>query len=378
MTKPAVLVDAHSPGASGVGRYTRELVRCLAARDDFRMIYVAGDPAEVSAWLLDGQRAGAGAGERSTAGATAGAVARTPVTIIPFRHTRHSPRVPLAWAAVEAQVPGPRVSWFPYWDGAWNAAPGVVTIHDLIFLDAPGLIGLPKRMVTRAWMQRMVAGCRAVVTVSAYSAQRIRAEFPRVGDKLHVVPNGVSPRFFAATRSAHIPKPYLLTVGNKRPHKRFETAIRAFARLAAERPELELRMVGNRDAHAGALRALAEELGVAERVHDVAPMDDPELAQTYADAEALLVTSRDEGFGLIAVEAMAAGTPVIAVDRGPMREVVGDAGVLVPFDDDAALAQALRTLDREGCIARGRPRAAGFTWDSAAASLASVLLAAAS
>lgn len=361
MTKPALLVDAHSPGASGVGRYTRELVRCLAARDDFRMIYVAGDPADVSAWLVDGRDS-----------------ARTPVTIIPFRHARHSPRVPLAWAAVEAQVQGPRISWFPYWDGAWNAAPGVATIHDLIFLDAPGLSGLPKRVIARAWMQRMVAGCRAIVTVSEYSAQRIRTEFPLVRDRLHVVPNGVSPRFFAAARSAQIPKPYLLAVGNKRPHKRFETAIRAFARLAAERPALELRIVGNRDSHADALRALAAELGVAARVHDVAPMGDVELAQVYADAEALLVTSRDEGFGLIAVEAMAAGTPVIAVDRGPLREVVGDAGVLVPFDDDAALAQALRALDRESCIARGRVRAALFTWERAAESLARVLLGSAS
>lgn len=359
MTKPALLVDAHSPGASGVGRYTRELVRCLAERDDFRMIYLAGDAAVVSEWGV-------------------AAATRTPVTIIPFRHARHSPRVPLAWAAVEAQVQGPRVSWFPYWDGAWSASPGVATIHDLIFLDAPGLSGLPKRVIARAWMQRMVAGCRAIVTVSEYSAQRIRAEFPLVRNKLHVVPNGVSERFFAATRSAHIPRPYLLTVGNKRPHKRFETAIRAFARLAAERPELELRMVGNRDSHTSLLRALAAELGVADRVHDIAPMGDADLAQVYADAEALLVTSRDEGFGLIAVEAMAAGTPVIAADRGPMREVVGDAGVLVPFDDDAALAQALRTLDRDGCIARGRARAAAFTWDRTASLLSRVLLTAAS
>jgi glycosyltransferase involved in cell wall biosynthesis len=370
VSKPALLVDAHSPGSSGVGRYTRELVRGLAAREDFRMIYLAGNPAEVSQWLTNARGAAVGSAlDRSDL---------TPVTIIPFRHARHSPHVPLAWATFEAQVQGPRVSWFPYWDGAWTASPGVATIHDLIFLDAPGLRALPKRVITRAWMQRMVAGSRAIVTVSEYSAQRLRAEFPLVGEKLHVIPNGVSPNFFRTTPSTSRTAPYLLTVGNKRPHKRFETAIRAFARIAAERPELELRMVGNRDSHATVLRALAAELGVAERVHDIPPMGDAELAQVYADAEALMVTSRDEGFGLIALEAMAAGTPVVAVDRGPMREVLSDAGVLVPFDDDAALAKALRTLDREACIVRGRARAASFTWERAAATLARVLVASAS
>jgi glycosyltransferase involved in cell wall biosynthesis len=319
--------------------------------------------------------------------------------------------VPFAWADVEAQVEGPRVAWFPHWDGAWRAKRAVTTIHDLIYLSEPGVVGAAKGAVARAWIARMVRASRALVTVSEYSAAQIRAAFPEAEGKLHVVPNGVSAAFFApatadaaardgaatdasvADASAADARPYLLTVGNKRPHKRFETAIRAFALLAGERPDLELRMVGNRDASTETLAALAASLGVAHRVRDIAALPDAELAAQYAGAEALLVTSREEGFGLIAIEAMAAGCPVIAVDRGPLREVVGDAGVLVPYDDADAIATAVRTLQepnargahgarepreaRERLVAAGRARAARFTWERAAAALATVLVAAA-
>lgn len=386
--RPALLVDAHGLGDSGLGRYTRELVRHLAARDEFRMIYCAGDPRVLASWLTDASAASpAGLGSTTT-----------PVSMIPFRHARHSPRVPFAWAAVEAQVEGPRVSWFPHWDGSWRAQSAVTTIHDLIYLSEPGLAGAAKGAVARAWIGRMVGASRALVTVSEHSAAQIVAAFPAAAGKLHVVPNGVSAVFFgavsagaavpsAAMASAVVPhgassaRPYLLTVGNKRPHKRFETAIRAFALLAAERPELELRMVGNRDASTATLRELATSLGVAERVHDLAALDDASLAALYAGAEALLVTSREEGFGLIAAEAMAAGCPVIAVDRGPLREVVGEAGILVPYDDAAAIAAALRGLQaaplRAARIAAGHAQAARFTWAGAAAALAPVLAAAA-
>lgn len=349
--KPALIVDAHSPGPSGLGRYTREMVRALAARDDFGRIYLAGDPAEVAGWVSD-------------------------ATVIPFAHGRHSPLVPINWARVESGVTGPRVSWFPHWDGAWSATPGVTTIHDLLALQESGPAGAAKRIYARAWMQRMVRGSAALITGSAHTALQVVAEFPEATGKITAIHHGVAETFFRAT-AAPAGKAYLLTVGNKRPHKRFETAIRAFARLAAERPELELIMVGHRDPHHVALRRLATELGVGARVHDITALDDDALAQLYAGAEAMLLTSRDEGFGLIAIEAMAAGAPVVAVDRGPFREVVGDAGVLVPFDDDAAMANALRTLDRAACIANGRARAAQFTWARAAAELAHVLLRAA-
>jgi glycosyltransferase involved in cell wall biosynthesis len=84
-------------------------------------------------------------------------------------------------------------------------------------------------------------------------------------------------------------------------------------------------------------------------------------------ARALLLPSLDEGFGLPALEGMAAGTPVVAARRGGLPEVVGDAGLLEDPDDEAAFAAAVARVLRDGALAeglraRGRARAARFTW----------------
>jgi len=100
-------------------------------------------------------------------------------------------------------------------------------------------------------------------------------------------------------------------------------------------------------------------------------VDEPTLAALYAGAECLLHAAFLEGFGLTALEALAAGTPVVGYAGGAVAEVVGDAGLLVPTGEDDALANALgRFLDdealRSGLRARARPRARVFSWDRAA------------
>lgn len=92
-----------------------------------------------------------------------------------------------------------------------------------------------------------------------------------------------------------------------------------------------------------------------------------DLAGTYSGASALLMTSRCEGFGLPALEAMACGTPVVAFANSSLPEVVGDAGMLVPDGDIEAMTRAVRELvdspaAREERVAAGVSRAAQFRW----------------
>ncbi len=356
-TRRALVIDAHSPGPSGLGRYTRQMVAALAARDDFSAIYLAGEPAEMQRWIRE-------------IGDTA-----TTLQVIPFAHRRYSPLVPRRWARVLASVPGDTVSWFPHFDGAWTASPSVTTLHDVIHFADTSLRGRLRAFIIRQWMRRMIAGSDVLLTGSSGSAARLAEEFPECRSKLQVVPHGVAEIFFAAGRGELDASParssarYLLTVASKRPHKRLETAIRAFAELATEDRELRLVMVGARDDHSAALRTLATALGVADRVDDLENLSDRDLALTYRRAEALLVPSREEGFGLVIIEAMAAGTPVIAVDAPPLPEVAGGAATIVPLDDHRAMADALRALSargREERRAAGLARAHAFTWAEAA------------
>lgn len=350
------------------------MVAALAAREDFRAIYLAGDESEMQTWIRE-------------AGAT-----RTPLRVISFVHRRYSPLVPMRWARVLAQVDSPKVSWFPHWDSSWSASPSVTTLHDIIHLADRTLRGRPRAFIIRQWMRRMIAGSDVLLTGSRGSLERIASEFPDARGKLQVVPHGVANVFFAAGRgeldgaSAVTPQRdtaaptassrFLLTVASKRPHKRLETAIRAFAELANTDSELRLVMVGARDEHTPVLRALSTALGVVDRVDDVENLSDRDLALTYRRAQALLVPSREEGFGLVIIEAMAAGTPVIAVDAAPLPEVAGGAATIVPLDDHLAMAAAVRALDEQRAARRaaGQARAAAFTWAEAARRTAAALL----
>jgi len=357
----ALLVDARAAYGSGLGRYMREMVRALAAREDFAEIVLAGDPEEL----------------RPFVDALIGT--RTPLRVTPLRVGRYAWSLPLRWPSVARAVGRPHVTWFPHWDGAWRAPRTVTTIHDLIAFDGTGPRGVARRAVARTWMSRMVQGSAALITGADGAAVRVRAVFPEAAPKLQVVPHGVADVFFAAGVSSSEPRgpqiaPYLLTVANKKAHKNLAMAIR----VLAHQPALRLVMVGERFPHAAELQRLARKLDVLDRVSDVTGLSDAELATMYAGAEALLVPSREEGFGMVALEAMACGTPVVAVDRAPLPEVVGEAGVVVPFDDDAAMSAAVTRLredpaERARRVEAGRARAAAFTWARAAARTAAIL-----
>lgn len=175
----------------------------------------------------------------------------------------------------------------------------------------------------------------------------------------------------------------VLFVGRLQPLKGPDTAVRALAALTAMRPadapEARLVVVGGPSGHAGtspeSLRALAAELGVGDQVAVLAPRSHAQLAALYRAADVVVMPSHSESFGLVALEAQAVGTPVVATDIGGLRHVVGDldgepgGGTLVADHDPVAFARALRPyLDdpqaRAAAAERGVARAARFSWDA--------------
>jgi D-inositol-3-phosphate glycosyltransferase len=181
----------------------------------------------------------------------------------------------------------------------------------------------------------------------------------------------------------------LLFVGRLQPFKGPDVAIRAVAEAVARSPELTrdlmLAVVGgstgleaDRDEVTRLMR-LAAEIGVADRVMFFPPQPHDRLADFYAAAEAVLMPSRSESFGLVALEAQACGTPVIAAATGGLRQVVvdGQTGYLVPGHDPAQYTERILLLlgNRESTRrlgARAARHAAGFSWDATAAEILNV------
>ncbi len=213
-------------------------------------------------------------------------------------------------------------------------------------------------------------------------------------DRIRVVTPGVDiDRFRPRTRDEELAALGLdgmrvvLFVGRLQPHKGPDLAIRAVAEAIRQDPvatrRLLLLIVGGPSARGerevGRLRGVARAEGIADRVRFSAPWPHHELPALYSAAEAVLVPSSSESFGLVALEASACGTPVIAAAVGGLRVVVdhGRTGFLVPGRDPRDFGRRLLQVLREPATAHrlGRgavARAAGFRWDRTTDELLSV------
>jgi glycosyltransferase involved in cell wall biosynthesis len=127
----------------------------------------------------------------------------------------------------------------------------------------------------------------------------------------------------------------------------------------------------------GEQQALIDRLGLSRVVRSISAADERSLRRAYRVADVLLFPSLYEGFGFPVLEAFASGLPVVTSGAGGLREVGGDAAVIVDGRDPAAYVQALVDLSedqdrREALIALGMHRAEGFTWRRAADQTAEV------
>jgi phosphatidyl-myo-inositol dimannoside synthase len=195
-----------------------------------------------------------------------------------------------------------------------------------------------------------------VLAPSKYTAEQVAAVQGVAPEIIRVLPWALDPQFEAlAPQAAKSAAPanfpegrVVLTVGRWRADERYkgmDTLITALPRLLPRFPELQLAAVGDGDDRAW-LEDLAQETGVERHVHFLSGLSYAELAACYAHCEMFALPSKGEGFGLVYLEAMACGKPVIGGAHGGAPEVIDDGktGYLVPHGDAAQLATAIETL----------------------------------
>ncbi len=268
--------------------------------------------------------------------------------------------------------------------GIWAIArrmPTVATIHHPITVDrrlavaaAGSFWGKLKQLRWYSFigMQKRVAPTLGqIITVSNTARNDISREFHIPPEKFTVAPNGIDTTVFRPQAGiARRPGRIIVTNSADTPLKGLGYLLKAVARLSRNHP-LQLVVVGQPKTN-GTIATMVRDLGLGHLVEFTGRLDQAELVRQYARAAVAVVPSVYEGFGLPAGEAMACATPLISTTGGALAEVVGDAGLLVPPADSAALAKALATiLDNPDLAARlgeaGRKRIAGeFTWEKAA------------
>ena len=253
----------------------------------------------------------------------------------------------------------------------------VVTIHDLIPLMHPdaALRARKRRFfaVYRRLMLEVAARADLVLTDSRSGRQDAIRCLGLAPERVLAIPLGVRPAFqpAAGPRPARSRKT-LLWVGRADPYKNLAGMIEAFARLRRKSDQpVELRVVCPADARYPEAARRAAELGLGPSVVWLGYVPDNRLLEEYRGADVFIQTSRHEGFGLPVLEAMACGTPVVCSDRGSLPEVAGPAALFASPDDPDAVAEAVRRVLDDPRLAgdlraRGLRQAQAFTWEACA------------
>lgn len=261
----------------------------------------------------------------------------------------------------------------------------VTHIHDVSFKAFPNYIGTMDRWFLSMFMPRTMRRSDRLIVPSAFTRDEIVTRYGVSSDRIAIVPNSVDPGFlvkpttddFSRVRSSYgLPASFVLSVGTMQPRKNIPVLVHAFARVRERLPELKLVLVGGKGGH-----------GYDERIDDVIREERLEEAvifpgyvrqgdmpSVYACAKALVFPSRYEGFGIPLLEAFSVGTPVVASEIGPFREVGGDAVSYFDPTNIAACAESLYTLlidenARQRHERLGKDRLRGYSWVNSARAL---------
>ena len=203
----------------------------------------------------------------------------------------------------------------------------------------------PDKSRSQIFLQRQAYRCATKVVANSPAAARMLQQEGLGTGSIAVIPNGIDGARFPS-RDAARPLRTVMTVANLRPEKSHETVIAAAASLVKTHPDLRFQFVGD-GPRRSQLEALSRERGMAGRIEFLGHRDD--VPALLAAADMFVLPSRSEAFPNGAIEAMAAGLPVVASAVGGLLDLIEDGrtGVLVPADDPAALAlEVQRLLDQ--------------------------------
>lgn len=240
------------------------------------------------------------------------------------------------------------------------------------------------RALTRQWysflkmQERVAPRLHEVILPSQAAANDVAACLDVDPAAMNVIHLGIDQETFKPQPDIRRRDNRLLTTASADvPLKGLKHLIEAYSNLLERYPRLELVVIGK--LREGPTAELLDDLNLLDRVSFIHDLSNDEMAEQYARATICVTPSLYEGFGLPAAEAMSCGAPVVVTNGGSLPEVVGDAGVVVPKGDSAALARAIGALLEDparraelGVAARQRARKA-FSWDRAAETYEAVL-----
>lgn len=269
---------------------------------------------------------------------------------------------------------GTDLLWIPHFDiPIFYSGKMMVTVHDVFQLAMPQLMGGRLKHIYARWMfGQMNRKSSSICAVSEFTKGELVRLTGSDPEKIKVTSLGVDPSWFHIFRQKNpYSRPFLLYVGNIKPHKNLKRLLEAFGKIQNQIPH-DLILVGKKDGFItgdGEVHEKAREFG--SRVVFTGLVSDDELKQYFVHAEELVFPSLYEGFGLPALEAMACGCPVAASHAASIPEVCGKAvSYFDPLDSKDIAEKILKMIQdkkfRKNLKQRGLKRARVFSWEKTA------------
>jgi len=249
----------------------------------------------------------------------------------------------------------------------------VTTIHDLLWHQqiGPEVTTLPaatyyfKYLAYRLVTHQAVHRSQKIFVPTKTIKKTITKYYPEVEDRIIVTLEGISPHFAQLVKkknTAKIKKNQLVYVGSLYPHKNVELILQAMTKM----PILELVIVSARNAFSKRFLKQTQKYGLEQRVTLTGYLSDKDLVKTIQQSLALIQPSLSEGFGLTGIEAMAAGTPVLASDIDVFHEIYQDAPLYFDPQQVEELIQTLKNIQqsktRNTQINKGKKIAQQYSW----------------
>ena len=356
-TRHRVALDLHLLGARETGNetYARELAKALCSRNGFDYALYVPDryalPPELQGWGM----------------------------VCEIGHGSSVARLAWQYPRRFGQDSVDLVHMPTYVRPVWLRCASIVTVHDIAYELFPDQFAFKLRLMLKALVPVSVRSCARIITVSENSRRDILRVYGVSPEQVVVTPLAAAPVFqpqpaaeIRRVRNTYgVSDQYVLAVGTIQPRKNIELLIKAFAIVAQEAPSHQLVIAGQSGWHGSTVHRAVEAAGLGPRVRFTGYVPDSDLPALYSGAEVFCHPSLYEGFGLPPLEAMACGTATITSSAASLPEVVGDAAHMFPPTSVQDLVALLRHLLREDgarqeLAARGRARAARFTWDRTA------------
>lgn len=227
----------------------------------------------------------------------------------------------------------------------------LVLVAHVLQAEQLAVLGATRSTISLRAQEEALAEAEVILAPSRFAAQALRARYPRCSERVRVI-GWALPTAPASIGDPSSP-PVLLMVGRLSLIKGSDTLVAAAPRMLAELPTARLVVVGGVPENPRAQRRWERDLAAIERLELTGWCDPAALRAWYRKARVVIIPSRLETFGLVALEAMHAGVPVVATTAGALPELISDGvtGRLVPPDDPAALAAAVLPVVRDPALA---------------------------